>query len=76
MIDDVNIGIEDLDGADIEFSETFSLGDDEIEDLAKDDPELHVEVDFGGPDRLDDSDDEVDTAPEVGKTGTVIPDEE
>jgi len=42
--------------------------DDDIEDLAKDDPELHTEVELNDLDNLDDSDEEVDEAPEAGKT--------
>jgi hypothetical protein len=49
---------------DIEFVEVGGLTDEDIEDLAADDPELLTEVDFGenGND-LDDSDAEVDEAP-------------
>jgi hypothetical protein len=45
-----------------------AYSDDEIDDPAKDDPELHTEVILDTPDDLDDSDQEADEAPEAGKT--------
>jgi len=42
--------------------------DDELEDLAKDDPELDTDVILDTLDTLDDSDDEVTEPPEAGKT--------
>lgn len=46
--------------------------DDEILDLAKDDPELHEEVILDAEDDLDFSDDQVTEAPEAGKTDSAF----
>jgi hypothetical protein len=49
--------------------------DDEIADPAKDDPELHDDAVLDAPDNLDDSDQEVDEAPEAGNTDDAQKDE-
>lgn len=55
--------IEETGVEEIEFSEVGGLADDEIEDLAKDDPKLLFEAVLDTIDRLDDSDADAGTAP-------------